>query len=57
MFQSHDPDIICGYEVQMSSWGYLIERGAYLGIPVAPMLSRLPSREKESKLNDDGERL
>ena len=21
-----DPDILCGYEVQSSSWGYIIER-------------------------------
>lgn len=26
-----DPDILAGYEVQNSSWGYLVERGAELG--------------------------
>lgn len=26
-----DPDMLVGYEVQNSSWGYLVERGAELG--------------------------
>lgn len=28
----YDPDMLVGYEVQNSSWGYLIERGAHLGM-------------------------
>lgn len=27
----YDPDMLVGYEVQNASWGYLIERAAYLG--------------------------
>lgn len=27
----YDPDMLIGYEVQNSSWGYLVERGAELG--------------------------
>lgn len=27
----YDPDMLVGYEVQNSSWGYLVERGAKLG--------------------------
>lgn len=51
--QSHDPDILCGYEVQMSSWGYVIERASSCDLNLAPMLSRVPSREKESKMNEE----
>jgi DNA polymerase zeta len=30
-----DPDILTGYEVHSSSWGYLIERSRHLfGIPI-----------------------
>ena len=36
-----DPDILIGYEVQMSSWGYLIQRGEALGFDAAAELSRI----------------
>ena len=26
-----DPDIICGWEIQSASWGYLAARGRHLG--------------------------
>ena len=42
-----------GYEVQLSSWGYLIERAARLGVNLPPKLSRLPEAEKDSKMNED----
>ncbi|TRY62525.1 hypothetical protein TCAL_16616 [Tigriopus californicus] len=51
--QAHDPDILCGYEVQMSSWGYVIERASRCDLNLAPSLSRVPSREKESKMNEE----
>ncbi|CAL4064009.1 unnamed protein product, partial [Meganyctiphanes norvegica] len=37
-----DPDILIGYEVQMSSWGYLLERGVALGTEIVSRLSRVP---------------
>lgn len=37
-----DPDMLVGYEVQMSSWGYLLERGAALGMEIVAQLSRVP---------------
>jgi DNA polymerase elongation subunit (family B) len=36
-----DPDIILGYEVEMSSWGYLIERGNFLNMQLNTAVSRL----------------
>ena len=36
-----DPDILLGFEVQMLSWGYLIQRASTLGIDLAPQLSRV----------------
>ena len=45
-----DPDILGGWEVQMSSWGYLLARAAVLGTNLCPLLSRVPSSVRESKM-------
>ena len=50
-----DPDMIIGYEVQMLSWGYLIERARSLDINLCPMLSRIPSGDSKSKVNENTE--
>ncbi|KAK7079689.1 error-prone translesion synthesis, partial [Halocaridina rubra] len=39
---SWDPDLLVGYEVQMSSWGYLLERGSALNVEIVSRLSRVP---------------
>lgn len=39
-----DPDILVGYEVQMRSWGYLLQRAAVLGVDLCQQLSRIPGR-------------
>lgn len=39
-----DPDILVGYEVQMRSWGYLLQRAAALGVDLCQQLSRVPGR-------------
>ncbi|KAJ2710936.1 DNA polymerase zeta, partial [Coemansia spiralis] len=37
-----DPDVLCGYEVQRGSWGYLIERAAHAyGMQLDSALSRI----------------
>lgn len=38
----YDPDILLGYEVQMHSWGYLLQRAAALGVDLCQMISRVP---------------
>ncbi|XP_023212817.1 uncharacterized protein LOC111615631 [Centruroides sculpturatus] len=42
-----DPDIICGYEIQMLSWGYLIQRAAYLNMNMYKFLSRIPGAKPD----------
>lgn len=37
-----DPDILVGYEVQMRSWGYLLQRARVLGVNLCQQLSRVP---------------
>ena len=37
----YDPDIICGYEPESLSIGYIIKRGEFLGIPMFKLLNRL----------------
>lgn len=37
----HDPDIITGYEIETSSWGYLISRAELLRIDISVAFSRL----------------
>ncbi|KAF8795397.1 DNA polymerase zeta catalytic subunit like protein [Argiope bruennichi] len=46
-----DPDLLIGYEIQMASWGYLIERARFLKINLISMLSRFCSEKKENKLD------
>jgi len=43
--QKLDPDIIVGYEVQMLSWGYLIERGALLDLDMCHLFSRIVDKD------------
>uniref|UniRef100_A0A3Q3BAC6 REV3 like, DNA directed polymerase zeta catalytic subunit n=1 Tax=Kryptolebias marmoratus TaxID=37003 RepID=A0A3Q3BAC6_KRYMA len=44
-----DPDILVGYEVQMHSWGYLLQRAAALGADLCQQLSRVPGDSKENR--------
>ena len=44
----YDADILIGYEVQKSSWGYLVERAAALNINLTGQLSRIPGDDKLS---------
>ncbi|XP_055836926.1 DNA polymerase zeta catalytic subunit [Episyrphus balteatus] len=39
-----DPDIFVGYEIEMSSWGYVMERAKHLDFNIAPLLSRVPTQ-------------
>ncbi|XP_070781827.1 DNA polymerase zeta catalytic subunit [Enoplosus armatus] len=48
-----DPDILVGYEVQMRSWGYLLQRAAALGVDLCQQLSRVPGDSKENRFTAD----
>uniref|UniRef100_A0A8C4PYF9 DNA polymerase zeta catalytic subunit n=1 Tax=Eptatretus burgeri TaxID=7764 RepID=A0A8C4PYF9_EPTBU len=43
-----DPDILLGYEVQTTSWGFLLERAAVLGLDFCQKISRLAESSKEN---------
>ncbi|KAK5853402.1 hypothetical protein PBY51_007189 [Eleginops maclovinus] len=44
-----DPDVLLGYEVQMRSWGYLLQRAAAVGVNLCQQLSRVPGDSKENR--------
>ncbi|KAI1897439.1 hypothetical protein AGOR_G00083300 [Albula goreensis] len=46
-----DPDILIGYEVQMHSWGYLLQRASALGVDLCQQLSRVPGDAKENRFS------
>ncbi|TNM94632.1 hypothetical protein fugu_017391 [Takifugu bimaculatus] len=48
-----DPDILVGYEVQMRSWGYLVQRAAVLGVGLCQQLSRVPGDNSENRFAAD----
>lgn len=47
-----DPDIYCGYEIEMNSWGYVIQRGNVIELNLPSLLSRVPTCQTKA-LNDD----
>lgn len=47
-----DPDIFVGYEIEMNSWGYLIERGNVLEINMPVLLSRIPTIKQDIRKDD-----
>ncbi|XP_071800751.1 DNA polymerase zeta catalytic subunit-like [Asterias amurensis] len=48
VIRKYDPDILVGYEIQQHSWGYLLERAAFLDVDLCTQISRLPEFKKES---------
>lgn len=51
-----DPDIFAGYEIEMSSWGYVIQRGYAIDINMPALLSRVTSEKISKIVNNDEER-
>lgn len=49
-----DPDILVGYEVQMHSWGYLLQRAAVLGVDLCQQLSRVPGTSRGRHIRGPG---
>ncbi|XP_067240784.1 DNA polymerase zeta catalytic subunit isoform X3 [Chanodichthys erythropterus] len=50
IIRKYDPDILVGYEVQMHSWGYLLQRASTLSVDLCQQLSRVPGDAKENRL-------
>ncbi|KAG9493376.1 hypothetical protein GDO78_001340 [Eleutherodactylus coqui] len=42
LVRRYDPDILLGYEVQMYSWGYLLQRASALNVDLCQQISRVP---------------
>lgn len=48
LFVTWNPDILVGYEIEMLSWGYVLQRGTKLGIPIYEWLSRVPAKSQQA---------
>ncbi|KAF5278629.1 hypothetical protein FQA39_LY00671 [Lamprigera yunnana] len=54
LIRKYDPDIIAGYEIELLSWKYLIERGQILKINIQLLLSRAEVKNVfEDDINSD----
>ncbi|KAB1275691.1 DNA polymerase zeta catalytic subunit [Camelus dromedarius] len=49
IIKRYDPDILLGYEIQMHSWGYLLQRAAALSVDLCQMISRVPDDKTENR--------
>ncbi|XP_037014910.2 DNA polymerase zeta catalytic subunit isoform X1 [Artibeus jamaicensis] len=49
IIKRYDPDILLGYEIQMHSWGYLLQRAAALSVDLCQMISRVPDDKIENR--------
>ncbi|KAM5327186.1 DNA polymerase zeta catalytic subunit isoform 3-T6 [Glossophaga mutica] len=49
IIKRYDPDILLGYEIQMHSWGYLLQRAAALSVDLCRMISRVPDDKIENR--------
>lgn len=43
LMKTWDPDILAGYEIEMNSWGYLVQRGFVLELNLLSLLGRVRS--------------
>nr|XP_057925939.1 DNA polymerase zeta catalytic subunit [Doryrhamphus excisus] len=53
IMRKFDPDILFGYEVQMHSWGYLLQRAAVVGVDLCQQLSRVPGDSRDNRFTSD----
>ncbi|KAM9316643.1 DNA polymerase zeta catalytic subunit [Gastrophryne carolinensis] len=49
LIRRYDPDILLGYEVQMHSWGYLLQRASALNVNLCQQISRVPEDKNENR--------
>lgn len=53
LIREWDPDIFAGYEIEMASWGYVLQRSQAIGVDLVPLISRVPS-QKATKFKPKG---
>jgi DNA polymerase zeta len=51
-----NPDILSGYEIEKSSWGFLLQRAAAIAVDLNQMLSRIPSEKTDVRMDNGDER-
>lgn len=44
LIRKWDPDIFAGYEIELASWGYVIQRSQAINVDLVPLISRIPSQ-------------
>ncbi|KAG6456573.1 hypothetical protein O3G_MSEX009813 [Manduca sexta] len=49
----HNPDIMCGYEIEMNSWGYIFERAQVLGLDIIKDISRITEKNRQKRWRSD----
>lgn len=53
LVKHHDPDILCGYETETSSWGYFLERAQILGLEIVKEVSRITEKHRQKRWRGD----
>lgn len=53
LVKKHDPDIMCGYEIEKSSWGYVLERSQVLGLELVMEISRITDKYRQKRRRGD----
>ncbi|EDO42056.1 predicted protein, partial [Nematostella vectensis] len=53
LFREWDPDVLIGYEVQMLSWGYLIQRALVFDLDLASKLARVSGSSSSSNMDSE----
>ncbi|XP_053566840.1 DNA polymerase zeta catalytic subunit [Bombina bombina] len=53
LIRRYNPDILLGYEVQMHSWGYLLQRASALNVDLCQQMSRIPDDKNENRFTSD----
>lgn len=53
LVKQHDPDIMSGYEIEMNSWGYLLERSQLFGYEMVREISRITEKYRQKRARGD----
>ncbi|XP_031766612.2 DNA polymerase zeta catalytic subunit isoform X2 [Galleria mellonella] len=53
LVKKHDPDIMCGYEIDTKSWGYILERAQVLGMEIVREISRITEKCRQKRWRSD----
>lgn len=56
LVKAHDPDIMCGYEIEMNSWGYLLERAQVLDFEIVKEISRITEKYRQKRFRGENEK-